>query len=216
MRILKSTENQKGFTLTEMMVVAALLSVILIGVYSVTAYSQAIFQDGHSYSRLTHASAQTLRSISREIGQTSPNTTPSHLNITTDGSGNSVVAFQIPVDWDNDGDAISGSLTPVVEWGAYNRAGEMQDGRLNDWTVYYVNGTGQLVREIRNGAAGATYAGTAQIISNDVQNFQVTQASDSLSMVLTVQLTDAVGNSGTPKVHTQTFRSTTLLRNAVD
>lgn len=216
MKMTKTLKTQTGFTLVELMVVTGLLSVILMGVYSVTAYSQAIFLDGHSYARLTQSSTQTLRTLSREIGQTSPNAAPSHLNITTDGNGNSVVAFQIPVDWDNDGDAISGSLTPIVEWGAYDSPGQLQDGRLNDWTAYYVNDDNQLVREIRNAAAGTAYANTEQVVSNDVQLFQVTKNGDNLSMLLTVQLTDTVGNHGTSKVHTQTFQSNTLLRNAVD
>lgn len=69
MKTMRLLKKQNGLTLIEMMVVTGLLSMILIGVYSVTAYSQAIFQDGHSYSRLTQASTQTLRTLSREIGQ---------------------------------------------------------------------------------------------------------------------------------------------------
>ena len=208
--------QQKGFTLIEVMIVSAILSVVLIAVYSVTAYSQAIFQDGHSYQRLTHASTQTLRSLSREIGQTSPNGVE-HLSITADGNANSVVVFQIPVDWDNDGDAITGNLSPIVEWGAYNSPGEMQDGRLGDWIAYYVDAnTTQLIRELRDGIAGAAYAGTQQVICNNALNFAAVQNGKSLNMTLTVQLTDTVGNLGQQKIHTQTFTSQTLLRNAVD
>ena len=96
--------NQKGFTLPELMVSTAIFPAIFLSMYMVLSASNQVFRTNDIYSQLNADAMQTLRFISREIGQTSPNTTPSHLNITT-VSGSSVVRFQIPVDWDNDGDA---------------------------------------------------------------------------------------------------------------
>jgi prepilin-type N-terminal cleavage/methylation domain-containing protein len=207
--------NQKGFTLVEIMVVTGLLSVMIIALYSVTSYSQALFYNQNAYAQLTQGTAQTLRTVMREVGQSSPNTTPNHLDIVTDGSGNSVLTFQIPVDWDNDGDAFSGSLTPVMEWGAYDSVGSSTNGRLNDWVAYYVNNTSQLIREIRNGG-GVAYANTARVVSSNVQNFLVTQSGEQLRMVLTLRLVNTVGQAGGARTQTQTFTTETLLRNAVD
>lgn len=207
--------NEKAFTLVEIMVVTGLLSVMIVALYSVTSYSQALFSDQNAYSELTQGTTQTLRTVMREVGQSSPNVTPNHLDIVTDGSGNSVLTFQIPVDWDNDGDAFSGSLTPVIEWGAYDSVGSSSNGRLNDWVAYYVNNNNQLIREIRN-SAGAAYPDTDHVVSRNVQNFTVTQSGEQLRMTLTLQLVNAIGRAGSSAMQTQTFTTETLLRNAVD
>lgn len=208
-------ESQKGFTLVEIMIVAGLMSILMAALYSVTSYSQALFFNQNALSELTQGTTQTLRTVMREVGQSSPNTTPNHLDIVTDGSGNSVLTFQIPVDWDNDGDAFSGSLTPEIEWGAYDFVGSSTDGRLNDWIAYYVNNDDQLIREIRD-SSGTAYPNTDSVISQNVQSFLVTQSGEQLRMVLTLQLINANGQAGGARTQTQTFTTETLLRNAVD
>ena len=213
--IREGCSGEKGFTLLELTLAAALLTIVMLSVLSVTIMSQQIFTDNGTYAQLTQGSMQTLRHISREIGQTSPNVTPSHLTITTDGNGNSVVCFQIPVDWDNDGDAVTAGMNPAVEWGAYDWIGQTTNGRLNGWTCYSVNNTQQLVRDVRNSAL-APIAGLSSVVTTGVQAFQVTRVTDNLQMTLTLQATDRVGRRGVPQVTTSTFTSTTILRNAVN
>src|SRR3990167_6088309 len=118
--------------------VTLVFSVVLLALFTTMMMAHAIFRTTDLYSQMNHDTMQVLRSISLEIGQTSPNTTPSHLSITTDGNGDSAVRFQIPVDWDNDGDADTGGLNPAVEWGAYDQAGQKQNGRLGAWVQYSV------------------------------------------------------------------------------
>ncbi len=213
--ILKRLKEEKGFTLLELTLAAALLTIVLLSVFSVTVMSQQIFTDNGTYAQLTTGSMETLRHISREIGQTSPNVSPSHLTITAGAGGNSTVCFQIPVDWDNDGDAVTASMNPAVEWGAYDWVGQTTNGRLNGWTCYSVNNAQQLVRDVRDSAL-VPVGGLSRIVTNNVQNFVVSRNTDNLQMTLTLQATDRVGKNGVARVKNSTFTSTTILRNAVN
>ncbi len=206
--------SQEGFTLVEMTVYAALLPTIFLAIFSTLDMAQVIFHTNDTFSRLNQNAMQTLRYISREIGQTSPNAAPSHLNIATDGAGNSVVRFQIPVDWDNDGDAVTGALDPVVEWGIYDDAGQVQSGRLGGWARYSVVNN-QLVRDVLDNAQNPI-AALNRIVANDIQGFTVVQVQNNLTMTLTVQAADAVGQAGAQRNFQMTFSSNTILRNAVD
>lgn len=206
--------NRAGFTLPEVMISIFVSTIVLFSVFYIMTMASTIFRSNDLYFRLDQDAMQTLRSISREIGQTSPNAAPSHLVITTDGNGNSVVRFQIPVDFDNDGDADDGAQNPQVEWGVYDQAGQTTSGRLNGWVRYSVTGT-QLIREALDSSLNVV-TGASKIIANNIQSFTVTKNQSNVSMVLTLRATDTVGQqSGTPRQFPATFSTTTLLRNAV-
>ena len=208
-----SAGNQKGFTLVELMMTGALLSLLSLSLYAVLNMANVIFHTNDVYSRLNTSAMQTLRSISKEIGETSPNTTPSRLNISTSG-GNSTVRFQVPVDWDNDGDATSGTTNPAIEWGAYSLINEGENGTLNGWIRYSVSNN-QLVRDVLD-ASLVQVAGSSKIIANNVQSFTVTKNSSKVTMTLTLQATDIYGQRGASRNVTATLSSATLLRNAVN
>ena len=205
---------QGGFTLVELMVYIALFPTIFLAIFSTLDMANVIFHTNDAFSRLNQNAMQTLRYISREIGQTSPNVNPSHLNIAVDGAGNSVVRFQIPVDWDNDGDAVTGTLDPAVEWGNYDEAGQVQTGRLGGWARYSVVNN-QLIREVLD-ATLTPVANLSHVVANDVQNFTVNQAQNTMVTSLTVQVADTVGQAGTARNLQMTFSSNTILRNAVN
>lgn len=202
--------SQRGFSLLELVMVVGLMSVVLLGMFSVTAMCQSIFSNTTTYGQLTHNAMQTLRFVSREIGQTSPNDTPSHLQIAAD---NASVCFQIPVDWDNDGDIVTNAVNPAVEWGSYAEAGQTQGGTLNAWTCYAVN-QNRLMRTVTTAGGGVV---SQRAVSNNVQTFTVQRVNnDRLQMTLVSQLNDTAGQGGNARGFTSTFTSTTLLRNAVN
>lgn len=208
--------NQRGFTLLEMLVSVSILVMVLSSVYLVLLMSDQVFRSNDLYYRLNQDSMQTLRSISREIGETSPNAAPSHLNISTDGNGNSNVRFQIPVDWDNDGDADTGGFNPQTEWGAYDNCGATSSGRLGAWARYSVNNSNQLSRDILDSSLNAI-AGTSKIIANNVQSFTVTKSQSTVTMNLTLRAFDAIGKKGAAQRQFQaTYTTKTMLRNAVN
>lgn len=207
--------NEKGFTLLELLVAGALFTVVMLSVFSVAVMSQQIFTDNGTYARLTQGGMEMLRHIEREIGQSSPNTSPARITITADADGNSEVCFQIPVDWDNDGDVVTSDMNPDVEWGAYDWVGQTDNGRLNGWTCYSVDtDEGQLIRDVRDSSMNAI-DGLTRIVASNVQSFQASRDTDRLTMSMTVEATDEIGKDGTPRVHEMTFTSTTILRNAV-
>ncbi len=208
-------ERQRGFTLVELMVSVFISTLVLFSVFYIMSLANTIFRSNDIYSRLNHDAMQTLRSISREVGQTSPNTAPSHLNITTDGSGNSVIRFQIPVDWDNDGDADTGGLNPQAEWGSYDQAGQTTSGRLNGWVRYSVI-NGQLTREVLDSSLNVIGGITTKIIANNIQTFTVTKTTSNLAMNLSLMAYDVIGRKGSAqRQFPATFTTNTLLRNAV-
>src|SRR3989344_6614262 len=98
--------TERGFTLVELLVATFLLPVLFLSLYFLLNMSHVILSTNDIFAQLNQSAIQTLRNVSREIAQTNPVATPVRLLITTDPNNNSVIRFQIPVDWDNDGDAV--------------------------------------------------------------------------------------------------------------
>ena len=207
--------NQKGFTLLELMFVVLLMPMIFLSMYYVLTMANVIFQMDDVYSRVNQSALQVLRNVNREIGQTSPNLLPSHLNITTDGNNNSIVRFQIPVDWDNDGDVVTSAANPAVEWGAYDQMGQLQNGRFGGWIRYLVNNSNQLIRDVLDSGL-APVSGTSRVVANNVRTFTATQTQNALTTTLNLRATDTVGQGGSSRNVQQVFTSSTILRNAVN
>ena len=211
-----ASQSVQGFTLVELMISMFVSTLVLFSVFFILTMANTIFRSNDIYSRLNQDAMQTLRSISREVGQTSPNNAPSHLNITTDGNGNSIIRFQIPVDWDNDGDADTGGLNPQAEWGIYDQVVQTTGGRLNGWARYTVTNN-QLMREVLDNSLAVIGGTTTKVIAHNIQSFTVVKVSSSLAMNLTLRASDVISQkSGSSQRQFQaTFTTTTLLRNAV-
>lgn len=206
---------ERGFTLVELMVSLFISTIVLFSVFYIMMMAETIFRSNTLHSRLDQDTMQSLRSISREIGYTSPNAAPAHLVLTTDASANSVVRFQIPVDWDNDGDADTGGLNPQAEWGAYDQAGQTTSGRLGAWVRYSV-ANNILTREVLDSSLN-TISGTSKAIANNVQAFTVTKSSSTVTMTLTLRANDTIGkkSAAATRQFNASVSTTTLLRNAV-
>ncbi len=208
--------NQSGFTLVEMMVSVFISTMILFSVFLVMSMAETIFRSNDMSSRIDQDTMQTLRSISREIGQTSPNAAPSHLVISTDGNGNSDVRFQIPVDYDNDGDADTGGLNPQAEWGAYDSPGQTSNGRLGAWVRYTVNNSNQLNREVLDSSLNVI-ASASKVIANNIQSFSVVKSQSNVTMTANFRANDTIGKKGgSTRQFNATVNTRTLLRNAVN
>ncbi len=210
----KAKTDNHGFTMIEVLLVSTLLSLLLMSFYTVLEMGYVIFRTDNIYSQLNHDAMQSLRFIGREIGQTSPVASPSHLNITTDANNNSVVRFQVPVDWDNDGDVVQNNTSDVTEWGAYDDVGLFSSGRLGGWVRYSVTNN-QLNREVLDNTLNPM-ANLNRVVANNVQNFTVTQSQNILDMNLTLQRTDTIGQQGRSRIIQANFENQVMLRNAVD
>ena len=209
-----SLVSKRGFTFVELMFVMIIFPMVGLALYAMLDIATDIFYTGDIYYRLNSGCMQTLRYISREIGQTSPLSAPSHLTLTT-SSGFTVVRFQIPVDWDNDGDVVSGSLSPVTEWGAYDQANQHTSGRLSGWVEYRIVNDPTLGNQLKRRVLDSTLtmvSGLDQVIASNVLTFTATLTSSTLRITLGQSALDRVGQ----RTLTATFTSDTLLRNAVD
>lgn len=207
-------KSQRGFTLIEMMFVTFIFPTVMLALFAMFEIVADVFYTGDIYYQLNQGCMQTLRYITREIGQTSPLTSPTRLSISTDGSGFSVVRFQIPVDWDADGDVVSGTLDPQVEWGAYTQANANTGGTLGYWVEYRVVNDASLGNQLKRRILDSTLtlvSGTDQVVASNVLTFTATLTSSTLRVTLGQSAQDRVGQ----RTLTTTFTSDTVLRNAV-
>ena len=235
-KIKRNLACQLGFTMLEAMITASLFTTVMLGVYAVLDSSNVIFRTNHFYSQLNQNAMQSLRSITREINQTSPLVSPARLVMTTNGSGAGLdsVRFQIPVDTNGDGDSwdwgVSGYDTygnpvswnnadaivvPNVEWGAYPVLGDLSNGILDSWVRYRV-ANGQLIREVIDSAGNLEPNTNAQILANGVTGFTVARDAGNfnrINVTLTLTQSDLTGQSGQQRDLTTTFRSMSYLRN---
>ncbi len=205
--------NEKGHTLSELMVVVALLPILTMSIYSSLTMANVIFRTNNTYGAMNQSAMQTLRYISREMGQSSPNSSPNHFTISANGTNNTV-RFQIPVDWDNDGDVITSANNPAVEWGIYDEANQKTNGRLNGWARYSLSNN-QLIREVLDSSLSPV-SGLSRVVANNVQAFTVSKSSNNVTMSITLQATDGVGQAGQTRTLQTSFNSRTMLRNAVN
>lgn len=210
----KRKEEERGYFVLEMLFVSFILPIVFLSVYSVLDAAYVIFNTNGVFSQLTHSEMQVLRHFNREIGQTSPLLSPSRLALHTDSQGNSIVTFQIPVDWDNDGDVITSNIAPKVEWGAYDDVGKTTNGRLGAWVRYSVTES-QLIRQVLDGSL-VPIPGLQRVVANNVQSFLVTRDQRTLRAVVTLRSTDAIGQAGIARTFQATLNNTTMLRNAVN
>lgn len=219
----KHTEaNEKGFTLVEVLVAAFLFPVLFLSVYSLLNMANVISNTNDVFARLNQSAVQTLRNIDREIAQTSAVAAPNRIVITPDASNNSIVQFQIPVDWDVDGDVIGNGINNPLEWGVYDEAGQVDTSGaqradiLGRWARYSVV-NGQLMRDVLDGG-GNPIAGFSRVIANNVSpannSFLVTQpAANTIRTTLVLRGTDAIGQSGSARVFADVpFSNDTVLR----
>ncbi|MFH0984981.1 MAG: hypothetical protein V1882_05535 [Candidatus Omnitrophota bacterium] len=204
-----------GFTLAEVIVAVSFFSLLSVALFAVLMSANNIFRMQALNASANQSGMQLIRSIAREITESSPAADQSHFILAAaDVDGNNSVQFQVPVDWDNDGDVVQSSLTQTTEWGAYRVVREPeQQSWLNGWVRYRVENQ-QLLREVLEAINGNVLA-TDILVAGDVTNFQITQVSTNRYRVtLTIEKADTVGQKGsTPRVYQTIFGGNVLLRN---
>lgn len=211
----RSRENKRGFTLAEVVIAAAFFSLLSLAIFSTVSSASTILQMQILHAGINQGGTQMLRSIAREIAESSPIADQSHLilPIPTDASNNSIVTFQVPVDWDGDTDVVQNALSPTVEWGAYRYVRKpLQQSWLNGWVRYRVSNS-QLLREVLTSSNGTVLA-TDIIVPSDVMLFNVTLNNRRVSILLTLRKTDTINQKGaTARTYQTTFDGDVLLRN---
>ncbi len=215
----------EGFTLVETMVAIGFFSLLSLAIFSTITSANAILRMQTLNAGINQGGMQLLRSLAREIAESSPVADQSHLSVTSDPNPNpdyppySNVRFQVPIDLDGDGDLVdtadpTEALTQLVKWGAYRfvRTPQAQSW-LNGWVRYRVV-NGQLLREILESSNGAILA-TDIIVLEDALEFNITQVSTNrYGIVLTIGKQDTIGQKGpTARTYQTTFDGDVMLRN---
>ena len=210
----------RGFTLVEISMAVVFFSLLSLAIFSTVSAASTILQMQTLHASINQGGTQMLRSIAREIAESSPVTDQSHLvlPIPTDAAGNNIVTFQVPVDFDNDTDIVESTLNQTVEWGARPFVGAPSDlswTGLGGWIRYRVVNN-QLLREILTSSVGTVLA-TDIIIPRDVLAFRVVQTRASTrryTILLTLRKTDTINQKGaTAQTYQTTFDGDVLLRN---
>lgn len=211
--LLGKAKKQQGFTLSEILITVIFLALLGMALFSTLSSANTILQTQVLRASIDQGGMQLFRSMAREIAESSPAADQSHLILATDVGGNSVVTFQVPVDWDGDGDVVQNNLTQVVEWGAYRFVREPQgQSWLNGWVRYRVLNN-QLIREVMTSSTGGVQA-TDVIIPDDVLSFQVTRNVSRLNIRLILRKTDTIGQKGSLARNFQaTFDMNVFVRN---
>jgi prepilin-type N-terminal cleavage/methylation domain-containing protein len=221
----RDLKSERGLSLVELMMVVAIMPILFFSLYSLIATSGVIFRTNDVYSQLNQNSMQTLRYIAREVGQSSSDGVRLIIN---GGGNNDSVRFQIPVDWDADGDIVQINTNDTVEWGAYDDVGAIpQDPNnpradlLGRWIQYAViqdptnANNNQLVRDVLD-VNLLSFPNLRRIVANGVvvpNGFTITQNQNSLTMTITLTADDAVGQDGVARTVQATFTNSTTLRN---
>lgn len=122
----------RAFTLVELMVVILIFSIIAAAVFGVLSMGRKAWHNGTTQVELQQETRRAMDRMVKELRQSSAT------RIATSFSGDSIV-FQVPVDWDNDGDVDVGGN---IEWGAEDNLG---------WAIQYLLGglnNQQLLRRV--------------------------------------------------------------------
>jgi len=208
-----------GFTLVEVMFSLAILSILMLSLYSLLAMANVIFRTNAAYFSLNDDLMQSLRYVARELGQTSG---AGRFVATADANGNSVIRFQIPVDVSGDGTGGVMDAQQKVQWGAYDSEWDDRNGRLGAWIEYAVNGT-QLVRRVLDPNLNAI-AGTDRVVLKRIDrdpahagpSFSVTTPMgepDIRDIAVRLQSSDQIGQDGQLRNFPMTYTIRAFLRN---
>ncbi len=193
-RLWDKKKDERGFTLMELTFSVALFSILGLVLFGILNASNQIFYATDIYAHQNDGAMQVLRSIGKELSETSSLVSPSHFAVTGGIDSSDVVTFQVPVDYDNDGDVVTSSMNPAVEWGSYDEVGQTSDGDLGGYIRYQLENSpneaegNRLVRQVLDSSHNEV-AGLEKILATNVDDFQVVQdTSDSNRYTIQLQL----------------------------
>jgi len=194
-----------------------ILIMLFFALYSLLEAANVVFQTNTVNSRLNSDVMQSLRSISREFSQSNPGISPARVNVTQDANGNSILRFQVPVDWDGDGDAVDAQGR--VEWGSFGDIGNVQTSQLGGWIQYSVNGT-QLVHQVLD-SAQIPIPDQSRVVLRNLSTqggaaFTVTTPAgltDQRDINVRLRATDLVGQNGQARAIGNNYSLRVFLRN---
>ncbi|HRK62006.1 MAG TPA: type II secretion system protein [Candidatus Omnitrophota bacterium] len=213
----KTIKNQKGFSLVDLIMTAAILPILFAVLVATAQASGSAMRAQVTVAALNHSGQQMLRSIARELSQSDPIDGDGQFFI-TDGTPFDSIRFRVPVDFDGDGD-VTGATEDAFEWGATapsNTTPGTWAAWQNHWIRYQVTGT-TLYREVLDTNL-ALVSGYQFPVAKNLTLFSVTKNSNLVTVSATFQEQDSVGQFGQARNYSQTYTLTTesIMRNVMD
>jgi len=144
-----------GFTLIELMVVALISLIILAVIFGVLSAGRQSWRTGSTQVELQQETRKAMDWMVKELRESGP----AQANIT---GGGSIITFQVPVDWEPDGDVVDNNGN--IEWGAEDNLGR---------SIQYLLGglnNRQLLRKVLNGFPVGAQVGVDRILANNIRS----------------------------------------------
>jgi len=218
----QSPEPRAGFSLIELLVVMAMMGVVMGALLTSFLIGRKSYLSADAYVQVQQEARRAFDVMVKELRESGWRATrvqpapaaPVIAGGVTAGPGASL-DFQIALGYDV-GTTITGCPTSAICWGAQNGTGTPR----YDWSVRYsVNGTRQLIREVFDApppAGGNVVQGTARVLANDVQTFQVSYTNSTVKTVaiqLAVQQTSQQLAGGSMSTTPAPLQTRVRLRN---
>ncbi|MBM3252768.1 MAG: hypothetical protein FJZ16_00755 [Candidatus Omnitrophica bacterium] len=150
--------DNKGAGIIEIAITMVIFLILIGMLYGAISSNRVTVNEAQDKVKLQQEARKTLDRLEKELRA-------SRNSLVTISPTNDSVTFQVPVDWDSDGDVVD--AIGAVEWGA--------EGNLN-WTIQYLLGginNQQILKRVFNTAG--IQQGTDTVIANDIGSFQITR-----------------------------------------
>lgn len=209
--------SHKGFTLIEIMVVITILSLIIMGVYTVLQIGQRSWFDTEASIQIQQSVRQMLQRITQEL-QKSGRDKDGILQVTVfDGTGvnnTDIIRFSIPVVCESTASIIdtNGDVAywrAPLTWGCTDSSCMDADDDCvtidYKYVEYLINSSNQLIRRVLDNSLSSV---REDIFSNSIIDFQIPLTGDMITLQVTAQI-----QSVTNRTLTTTEQINVFLRN---
>lgn len=145
--------KNSGFTFIEVMITLLVFSIISLTLWAVLSTGKHSWHRGVTQIELQQETRKAMDRITKELRQSGS----THMAISGAGT---VLTFQVPVDWDNDGDIVDDDGN--IEWGADD---------TKDWAIqYFLNNNRQLLRRTLDAYPNGNQTGADKILANNIRS----------------------------------------------
>lgn len=144
--------KKSGFTFIELMVTLFIFSILSLSLWTVLSTGRHTWHRGRTQIELQQEIRRAMDWMTKELR-------PSGSGRALISSLGTTITFQVPVDWDNDGDIIDEA--GGIEWGA--------DGNAN-WAIQYLISGRLLLRRTLDAYPNGAQTGADRVLANSIRS----------------------------------------------
>ncbi len=171
-----------GFTLVELMVVIVIFLIIFAAIYGVLSMGWQSWHTGNTHVELQQETRKAMDKMVMELRESGSG----YVSIT---GGGSVITFQVPVDWDNEGIDLDGDGIADVTGDVIDNNGNIERGaplhlscrkphcegqddncHYQNYAISYLVGNNQLLRRVLDGYPAGNQVGADAILANNIRS----------------------------------------------